>query len=349
MLKAYIDDTILPNVIEQFRFPVAARKQVKETISWRFFDQLPPDPPYLINAMQKLLTETKSVYPFYQTIELIANPPAGLANDTAPAEPTNSSKAGPFYVYVFQHSNSMDLRGKINYFGGASHSSELPFLFGPSLFQQIARRRLSQNEDKLSKKFRSLIVEFIKTSNPTPGRLFDTWHPYTADQKYVKMIGSRLDKHTSAETSVDSTFEDNLQRIEQMLIPVTEEIQIVTSAINPYNLSPRDQLQEAATRTGKNAFYIDEAKNSEYYYYMRRVYGFWNDFLPKLAKMERRFTDGVDEADPIGFTEQDTQKYKHAFFSMLTLVCLLLAILGVCVYILKRNTDSELSGGGNFL
>lgn len=33
-------------------------------------------------------------------------------------------------------------------------------------------------------------------------------------------------------------------------------------------------------------------------------------------------------------------KYKHAFFSMLTLVCLLLAILGVCVYILKKNNKS---------
>jgi hypothetical protein len=33
-------------------------------------------------------------------------------------------------------------------------------------------------------------------------------------------------------------------------------------------------------------------------------------------------------------------KYKHAFFSMLTLVCLLLAILGLCVYLLKKNNQS---------
>jgi hypothetical protein len=179
MLKAYIDDTILPSVIEQFRFPAASRKQVtkknqlkivscwqlyfqvKETISWRFFDQLPPDPPYLINAIQKILTETKYEIPFYQTIEMISSP--RLNSTPADIQPLDSNNKSNFYVYVFQHSNSMDMRGRINYFGGASHSSELPFLFGPSLFQQIGRRRLSQTEEKLCKKFRSFVVEFVKS------------------------------------------------------------------------------------------------------------------------------------------------------------------------------------------
>lgn len=33
----------------------------------------------------------------------------------------------------------------------------------------------------------------------------------------------------------------------------------------------------------------------------------------------------------------DSVKYKHAFFSMLALVCFLLGILGICLYILRRN------------
>jgi hypothetical protein len=193
---------------------------------------------------------------------------------------------------------------------------------------------------------------FLFNSNPTPGRLYDTWHPYTTEVKFIKLIGSRLDsnnKLSSSESQSDSTFEDNLQKIEQMLIPVTEEIQIVTSAVNPYNLSPnRDQLQE---RSGKNAAYIDEAKNSDYFYYLKKVHAFWHDFLPKLAKMEQFLNDGSDKDEAqIGLSDQDTQKYKHAFFSMLTLVCLLLAILGVCVYILKRNNDQDSLGGSrNFL
>lgn len=85
------------------------------------------------------------------------------------------------FVYVFHHSSSMDMRGNINYFGGektfddvwsvmlkirfpgAQHSSDLPFLFGPSLFKQISRKRLSQTEDKLCKKFKQLFGDFIKT------------------------------------------------------------------------------------------------------------------------------------------------------------------------------------------
>lgn len=46
---------------------------------------------------------------------------------------------------------------------GAQHSSDLPFLFGPSLFKQISRRRLSQTEEKLCKKFKQLFGDFIKT------------------------------------------------------------------------------------------------------------------------------------------------------------------------------------------
>lgn len=91
------------------------------------------------------------------------------------------SVSSNLFVYVFHHSNSMDMRGNINYFGGeftlslmqiktnrdrisgAQHSSDLPFLFGPSLFKQISRRRLSQTEEKLCKKFKQLFGDFIKT------------------------------------------------------------------------------------------------------------------------------------------------------------------------------------------
>lgn len=45
---------------------------------------------------------------------------------------------------------------------GAQHSSDLPFLFGPSLFKQISRKRLSQTEEKLCKKFKQLFGDFIK-------------------------------------------------------------------------------------------------------------------------------------------------------------------------------------------
>ena len=108
------------------------------------------------------------------------NVTTGKLLDFSTVEQQRSVKSNLF-VYVFHHSNSMDMRGNINYFGGkrtfnndsivklkitflgAQHSSDLPFLFGPSLFKQISRKRLSQTEEKLCKKFKQLFGDFIKT------------------------------------------------------------------------------------------------------------------------------------------------------------------------------------------
>lgn len=46
---------------------------------------------------------------------------------------------------------------------GASHSSDLPFLLGPSLFQQIGRKKMTMSEEKLCKRMRQLFADFIKT------------------------------------------------------------------------------------------------------------------------------------------------------------------------------------------
>lgn len=45
---------------------------------------------------------------------------------------------------------------------GAAHGSDLPYLFGPTLFQQLVRRRLTQQEERLSKRLRIMWSEFIK-------------------------------------------------------------------------------------------------------------------------------------------------------------------------------------------
>lgn len=67
------------------------------------------------------------------------------------------------FVYVFHHTNTIDMRGSVNYFGGSQHSSDLLYLFGPTLFKQISRRRLSQTEEKLCRKLHQLFGDFIKT------------------------------------------------------------------------------------------------------------------------------------------------------------------------------------------
>lgn len=138
----------------------------------------------------------------------------------------------------------------------------------------------------------------------------------------------------------------NLVKIESILNPNHDEIQIVTSDLshNPYALNNEKDVDQIA-RQSKNMGFVDIVKDSEYYYYLKKVYAFWNSFLPKLSKMleqERQFRrEEASEQELL--LENASPKYKHAFFSMLTLVCLLLAILCVCVYILKKS-DGNMSG-----
>lgn len=133
---------------------------------------------------------------------------------------------------------------------------------------------------------------------------------------------------------------------------------------NPYHLSNVNHGYDENNRASRTSSSFADttqsnvAKNTDYYFYLRRIYSFWYEYLPGLY---RNYQDRTGRAS----TEQDrysegtsilsfqkkldlliflffkaNPKYKHAFFSMLTLVCLLLAILGICVYILKKNNKS---------
>jgi hypothetical protein len=184
----------------------------------------------------------------------------------------------------------------------------------------------------------------------------------------------------------DSSFEQNRDKIDDMMSADTEErIQVVSRVqpstsshqYNPYHLSTVNNGHEENNRYPRQFDTTTAvAKNTDYYFYLRRIYSFWYEYLPSIY---RNYQDRTGRAS----TEQDkfqengevlgilwvfesflilwklqttsimktskhnssfpfsaTPKYKHAFFSMLTLVCLLLAILGVCVYILKKNNKS---------
>lgn len=172
-LKKFIDRSIIPQVLENLKLTGTGQQQIIEAINWKYFDQVPKSPPHLLNSLQKLISETRFEVPFFETIEILSK---SWMKNTSTVESTTlyTPSATPesrvllkektnLYVYVFQQSNSMDMRGKINFFGGASHSSDLPFLLGPSLFQQIGRKKMTLAEEKLCKRMRQLFADFIKT------------------------------------------------------------------------------------------------------------------------------------------------------------------------------------------
>lgn len=362
-LKAHIDNSILPNILMNYGAGTKAMDQIEEAINWRFFDQIPHTPLHLLNAMQRLISETYFEAPFLETLEALVRQPnklngielaktnrtsdrTGHSNDIS-LRPSVMRQTSNVYVYTFHISNSMDLRGIINYFGGASHSSELPFLMGPSLFQQISRRKFTANELKLCKKVREKFGNFIKKGNPTPDRLYDAWQPYTDRQKFIQILGEQSpDAEMFGSTTFTPSFEMNRAILEKILLsaPGDTETRIISNAGNPYQIGASENA--IGTRTSKN--YLGDYETNGYYNALTKVYSFWNKLLPGFYRHHRlddlknnkaRDASGDDGTGrgPLTAGVVNGSKYKHAFFSMLILVCLLLAVLCVCVYILKKN------------
>lgn len=359
-LKKYVTTTLLPNILVHYGFVNGATEQVRRMISWRFFDRIPQTTSYLLNAMQRLISETKYETPFLETIErLTSAQPMNVstlsADDTVAIESAIQRRAQKtFYVYSFHHSKSIDIRGATNYFAGAGHTSDLLFLMGPSLFQQISRRKLSSMEMRLCRRFRNLFSEFIKTGNPTSGRIFDAWRPYTAKQKFVQILGDvssnseSIDSLTTTTTTMNlaengifsADLEKNSVEIENMIHGQTRVIS--TNILNPYRIGKENLPQNPTDEARMSKSYLGVYETSEYYNALTKINSFWLDLLPEMSSLRwsnEQFSRTNIDDDPlyIAMAAASGSKFKHAFFSMLILVTLLLAVLCICVYILKKN------------
>lgn len=339
-----------------------------ETIDWRFFDQMPQTPAYLLNSLQRLLSETKFESPFLETIDKLTEDKSilnsrkdGKTGDTHQNESTARSGAQQqlrprhLYVYSFHVSRSMDIRGSINYFGGASHTSDLLFLMGPSLIQQIGRRKLSASEMKLCKRMRQLFTDFVKTGNPTPGRIFDAWKPYSSKHKFIYAIGETSSTAggglvDGATSNFAADFDRNSVEIDNLIHhPNDGHTQIVSSASNPYQIGATAYDDSAVDSNRMSKSYLGVYETSEYYNSLKKINAFWRGLLPKMNNyydsggsnnIDSRTDFDEDQLYIAAMAAGNGSKFKHAFFSMLILVCLLLAVLCVCLYILKKNQQN---------
>lgn len=362
-LRKYITTTLLPNIFVHYGFNNNAGDDVQRMIFWRFFDRIPETPSYLLNAMQRLISETKFETPFFETIDRLTrnhlNGSVFGINDTIRIESAIQRKAQKqFYVYSFHHSKSIDIRGATNYFGGSGHTSDLLFLMGPSLFQQISRRKLTSTEMRLCRRLRHLFTEFVKTGNPTPGRVFDAWRPYTVKQKFVQILGdiSIGSESTDMSSTVAGNFAENgmfITDLEKNSVEIDGMIhgqtRVVSSNIlNPYRIGKENLPHNTADSGRMSKSYLGVYETSEYYNTLTKINSFWTDLLPELHSQHEQHSNhsnrifsgskiGDDPYYIAAMAAANGTKFKHAFFSMLILVCLLLAVLCICLYILKKN------------
>lgn len=322
-LRSYINNTLLEKV-----FPTQNQGDIKHTLealNWRYFaHNAEGSPVRLLGAIQTFLSEYYYEIPFYQFLNQISNA-TNLQN-------YNSNK---IYAYIYDFSNTMDIRGKVNLFNGASHTSDLPLLFGPTLFQQIARRRFNSEEDKMFRKIRTPFINFIKSGNPTPGRTNDAWLPFTNKMKFIYNLG---DTWSSAGQNEVLDTNRNNQKIEQLL-EKQQSISSTRSRPNRNEFSNSYQIPKTADRATTHIV-TASSQNSEYTSHLMRVYGFWQVFLPQAVYLRDGSQSGEDIiTQHLLYKEAsaDAARYKHGFFVMLGLVSLLLALLCLCVYLLRRD------------
>jgi len=91
----------------------------------------------------------------------------------------------------------------------------------------------------------------------------------------------------------DSSFEQNQEKIEDLLTAETE-LSVAASShptmsqpYNPYDLSSGSygQYDDTSSRVSRQFnSSLNVARNTDYYFYLRRTYSFWFDYLPGLYK-----------------------------------------------------------------
>lgn len=360
-LKRFATKTILPNILVHYNLTMGALDQIKRLIYWRFFDQMPERPAYILNAIQRLLSETKFETPFLETIKRLTGDeitvPWKQSSEVSAKRISPQKARKQFYVYALHNSKSVDIRGAVNYFGGTAHTSDLLFIMCPSLFQQISRRKLTSAEMRLCRRLRHLWSEFIKTGNPTPDvHTSNAWHPYTKNRKFIQILSDTSLVYDPNDASLSPSMQDgwmtnalekNVVEIEKM---IHDQARIVSSnIINPFRIG-EENLPNSPVDSARmsNNYFGNLAVNSSSSYFnaLEKIHTFWMDLLPKISLDPSRNHSGMysrsDFDDEIfhSMIATSNTKFKHAFFSMLFLVCLLLLVLCICVYILNKNQQN---------
>lgn len=331
--KNYALTTLLENILLVYGLNENAVHQMKNIISWRLFNNGEETVEYLLNSVQRLVSETKFESPFIETIKRFAIKKI-------------SSSIDKMYVYTFHRSETMDIRGMTNFFGGASHTSDLLFLMGPSLFQQISRRKLTSSELRMCKRFRRFFVDFIKTGNPTPGRVIDAWHPFSTKRKFIQILGDITSRNELHSNGVGDRllsplyWEKNIAEIKSL---IHSQMQITTTNLfNPYHINNSNTSQ----------IFGDYQNSNEYLYYneLSKIHEFWTYVLPNLYNnkhlnlnmtfdSQTHFCNNNPSYKYKDYNEEG-KKFKHAFFSLLMLMSLMLFLLCICVMILRKNKES---------
>lgn len=298
-LRIYINNTILRKVIRQQQMDnsIILDKHTVDLLNWHYFNWLVDENvTYLLVLIQQILTEFEFEIPFYWILDIIS-------------KGTTLNKNFTVHAYVFHINNSIDMRGIVNKFHGASHSSDLPILLGPSLFQQISRRRFNTYEGSISLKMKSILLKSL----PAETRI--KWLPITTQAMFIYNLGEQLGSYKSIYLKEKK--------------PLLKYSYVNNNLLTSQNLESK--LKNAAILKNNDDF-------DDYTKHLKYVYGFWQ-LLCSMREVGINSSKEQITIQKIIYTEMTAKamRFKHGFFLMLIVVIMLLCLLCICIHVIKHT------------
>lgn len=324
--------------------------------SWPLTQRLSDNVMGLLDSFQRYLSEWHFEVPFYRFLTKLIS----------------IENVGNIFAYNYDMVDAIDMRGQINHFQGAGHSAELPLLLGPSLFQQIARRRFNSHEEGVFHRLRGQIMHFIRNAEPKLSAVKVDWLPYTKQTPFVYSLGeiwnsvAKKRPFSASAGFITETFLDTLGYPSESSRSLPESSKSLPGSLRELSssslhkdftgFSGDDLLLYSTTNESDKRRHLSKDINFEksipraeilYVKHLKRASKF-NQLLESYYRKDQFENITIKQnLSEIELLQQnrifrdvaaDAVHYRQAFFLLLILVIILLVSLTLCVYVLKNTT-----------
>nr|XP_022901143.1 carboxylesterase 4A [Onthophagus taurus] len=217
-LQQHIDHVEIPEIIRKYKLNTNNKVHIMELLKWRFISSSQSHLQLLLKQLKDLDFEAKIEAPLYSLLATL-----------------EMSHIGPLYVYYLS-----DLGIHLNT-TNATITSDMLLLFGPLLFSQLGKRRLTNKEYRLSVQVKSAFKNFIIFGDPTPTHE-NEWKRYTSNDHYVETFQPNIFKQ-------EDDIIDRNRRISfwlNLLPVISQRDQVITTSPKEFSgLDPTASFKHA--------------------------------------------------------------------------------------------------------
>nr|AFU86352.1 carboxylesterase [Laodelphax striatellus] len=170
-MRQFILSSVIPSILNRYGFTNHHTfPTIVALLEWQYVDSAPHgDSSALLTHLLDMYSDAQFKAPHEKQLKLLSH--------------SSSDQVNFVYAYRFEQ-QGVDMYAKTLNVTGSAHGTELLFLFGPTLMQQVMGRRFTPTEDRLSTGMKRLWSEFIRQGNlsPSPYGYGVTWRRYTPEE-----------------------------------------------------------------------------------------------------------------------------------------------------------------------